>query len=62
DKNTYKVGQPQDSFDKQPIRDWLSRSGWNKIPPGPVLPDDVINTASKRYRMAYEKITSRTFR
>ena len=62
DKSTYKVGQPQDSFDKQPIRDWLSRSGWNKIPPGPVLPDDVINTASKRYRMAYEKITGRTFR
>lgn len=61
DKITYKAGQPQDSFDKQPIRDWLSRSGWNKTPPGPVLPEEVITNASNRYRQAYERITGRTF-
>jgi len=57
DINTYRAGQPQDSFDKQPIRDWLSASGWNKTPPGPPLPEDVINTASKRYQEAYERLT-----
>ncbi|MDD4793956.1 MAG: phosphoribosylaminoimidazolesuccinocarboxamide synthase [Dehalococcoidales bacterium] len=61
DKLTYKAGQPQDSFDKQPIRDWLSRSGWNKTPPGPVLPEEVITNAANRYRQAYERITGRTF-
>lgn len=61
DKVKYKVGQPQDSFDKQPIRDWLTESGWDKTPPGPILPDSVIETASSRYRQAYERITGQSF-
>ncbi|MBN1368769.1 MAG: phosphoribosylaminoimidazolesuccinocarboxamide synthase [Dehalococcoidaceae bacterium] len=57
DITTYKPGQPQDSFDKQPVRDWLSGSGWNKTPPGPELPAEVIEKASRRYREAFERIT-----
>jgi len=57
DITTYKPGQPQDSFDKQPVRDWLSGSGWNKMPPGPELPPEVIEKASRRYREAFERIT-----
>jgi phosphoribosylaminoimidazole-succinocarboxamide synthase len=57
DIDTYKVGQPQDSFDKQPVRDWLARSGWNKEPPGPMLPPEVIEQTSQRYRQAFERLT-----
>ena len=42
DVNLYKVGQAQPSLDKQPLRDWLTASGWNKEPPGPALPPDII--------------------
>jgi len=55
----YKVGQPQESLDKQPVRDWLTASGWNKEPPAPALPRDVIKATSERYITAYEKITGR---
>jgi phosphoribosylaminoimidazole-succinocarboxamide synthase len=57
----YKAGQAQDSYDKQIVRDWLSKSGWNKEPPGPVLPDDVIQKTAHRYIDAYEKLTDRKF-
>ncbi|MDD4923312.1 MAG: phosphoribosylaminoimidazolesuccinocarboxamide synthase [Dehalococcoidales bacterium] len=57
----YKAGQSQDSYDKQIVRDWLSQSGWNKEPPGPVLPDDVIEKTAQRYIEAYEKLTGRKF-
>jgi phosphoribosylaminoimidazole-succinocarboxamide synthase len=59
DASKYKVGQPQVSLDKQPVRDWLTASGWNKEPPAPALPPDVIKEASERYVQAYEKITGR---
>ncbi len=59
DISLYKVGQPQDSFDKQPVRDWLASSGWNKEPPAPMLPEEVISSTSKRYRQAYERLTGR---
>ncbi len=59
DINLYKVGQPQDSFDKQPVRDWLTRSGWNKEPPAPMLPEEVIDSTSKRYQQAYERLTGK---
>ncbi|MCJ7769105.1 MAG: phosphoribosylaminoimidazolesuccinocarboxamide synthase [Dehalococcoidales bacterium] len=55
----YKVGQPQDSFDKQPVRDWLTLSGWNKEPPGPMLPPEVIEQTSQRYQQAYERLTGK---
>jgi phosphoribosylaminoimidazole-succinocarboxamide synthase len=57
DIEKYVVGQPQDSFDKQPVRDWLERSGWNKEPPAPVLPPEVISSTSARYQQAYERLT-----
>ncbi|HUT97009.1 MAG TPA: phosphoribosylaminoimidazolesuccinocarboxamide synthase [Dehalococcoidales bacterium] len=53
----YKVGQSQPSFDKQPVRDWLSVSGWDKKPPAPMLPPDVIEATAKRYERAYERLT-----
>jgi phosphoribosylaminoimidazole-succinocarboxamide synthase len=55
----YRAGRPQESFDKQPVRDWLTESGWNKEPPAPELPPDVIEATSKRYVQAYEKLTGR---
>ena len=57
DADLYKVGQSQPSFDKQPVRDWLVQSGWNKEPPAPMLPPDVIEATTKIYTQAYEKIT-----
>jgi len=59
DADQYKVGQSQPSFDKQPVRDWLVQSGWNKEPPAPMLPAEVIEATSQRYIKAYEKITGR---
>ncbi len=60
--NLYKVGQPQPSYDKQPVRDWLVQSGWNKEPPAPMLPPEVIEATTKRYREAYERLTGRKLR
>ena len=57
DAEAYEPGRPQDSLDKQPLRDWLERSGWNKTPPAPPLPGDVIASLSNRYRTAYERLT-----
>ncbi|HJX13860.1 MAG TPA: phosphoribosylaminoimidazolesuccinocarboxamide synthase [Dehalococcoidales bacterium] len=59
DVDLYKVGQAQDSFDKQPVRDWLEASGWDKKPPAPMLPPDVVEATSKRYVKAYERLTGR---
>jgi phosphoribosylaminoimidazole-succinocarboxamide synthase len=55
----YKVGQSQPSFDKQPVRDWLTRSGWDKKPPAPMLPPEVIEATTKRYERAYERLTGK---
>jgi phosphoribosylaminoimidazole-succinocarboxamide synthase len=59
DIDLYKPGKPQPSLDKQPVRDWLTASGWNKKPPAPDLPDEVVAATSKRYLEAYEKLTGR---
>ncbi len=53
----YKVGQSQPSYDKQPVRDWLSNCGWNREPPAPLLPDNVITSTANIYRKAYERLT-----
>ncbi|RLT26346.1 MAG: phosphoribosylaminoimidazolesuccinocarboxamide synthase [Chloroflexi bacterium] len=53
----YQVGRDQPSFDKQPLRDWLEASGWNKQPPGPMLPDDVVASTSERYLEAFRRVT-----
>ena len=57
DATQYRVGQSQPSYDKQPVRDWLVQSGWDKEPPAPALPPEVIETTAKRYRLALEKLT-----
>jgi len=59
DTNQYEVGHSQPSFDKQPVRDWLSASGWDKEPPAPMLPPEVIEGTSKRYREVYSRLTGR---
>jgi phosphoribosylaminoimidazole-succinocarboxamide synthase len=59
DVELYKVGESQPSYDKQPVRDWLTASGWNKEPPAPVLPPEVVAATSKRYTQAYERLTGR---
>jgi len=59
DAGQYEPGKSQESFDKQPVRDWLAASGWNKEPPAPELPQDVIKATSRRYVQAYERITGR---
>ncbi len=57
DMEYYKVGQSQPSYDKQPVRDWLAHSGWNKEPPAPMLPPEVIKSTANLYRKAYERLT-----
>jgi phosphoribosylaminoimidazole-succinocarboxamide synthase len=57
----WKPGIVPPSFDKQPIRDWLEGTGWDKTPPPPHLPDDVVSTSRARYVAAYERITGRSF-
>jgi phosphoribosylaminoimidazole-succinocarboxamide synthase len=62
DASQYEVGHSQPSFDKQPVRDWLSDSGWDKEPPAPMLPPEVIERTSKRYREVYNKLTGGVLR
>jgi len=57
DASRYEVGHSQPSFDKQPVRDWLIDSGWDRKPPAPMLPLDVIERTSERYRDVYRKLT-----
>jgi phosphoribosylaminoimidazole-succinocarboxamide synthase len=57
----YEAGRPQPSFDKQYVRDWASSSGWDKSPPAPAIPDDVIAGTRERYLEAYERITGEPF-
>jgi phosphoribosylaminoimidazole-succinocarboxamide synthase len=59
DVDLYTVGQSQPSYDKQPVRDWLTDSGWNKEPPAPMLPPEVIEATTKRYQQAYERLTGK---
>jgi len=62
DAKQYKVGQSQSSYDKQPVRDWLVQSGWNKEPPAPMLPPEVIDATTKRYQQAYERLAGKKLR
>jgi len=59
DAETYSPGKPQPSFDKQPLRDWLSDSGWNKEPPAPELPPEIVQDTAQRYREAYRRLTGK---
>lgn len=56
----YAPGSSPPSFDKQYVRDWLESSSWNKQPPAPALPDEVVAGTASRYREAYEWLTGET--
>lgn len=56
----YRVGTNPPSFDKQFVRDWLEAQNWNKEPPAPKLPDDVVAKTSAKYQEALERITGKT--
>ena len=62
DAETYRVGETPPSFDKQPVRDWLESTGWDKKPPPPALPPEVVDATRERYLAAYERITGRSLR
>jgi phosphoribosylaminoimidazole-succinocarboxamide synthase len=57
----YEPGRGQPSFDKQYVRDWAAGSGWDKRPPAPAIPDDVVTGTRARYVDAYERITGEPF-
>jgi phosphoribosylaminoimidazole-succinocarboxamide synthase len=57
----YAPGRSQPSYDKQYVRDWSSGTGWDKTPPAPPLPDDVIARTRELYIEAYEKLTGEPF-
>jgi len=57
----YEPGKAQPSFDKQFVRDWCERTGWDKTPPGPELPDDVVAGTRARYAEAFELLTGLPF-
>jgi phosphoribosylaminoimidazole-succinocarboxamide synthase len=57
----YAPGGAQPSFDKQYVRDWLDRSGWDHEPPPPELPPDVVGATASRYREGYERVTGEPF-
>jgi phosphoribosylaminoimidazole-succinocarboxamide synthase len=57
----YQPGQGQPSFDKQFVRDWASSTGWDRKPPAPAIPDDVVARTREKYIDAYERITGEPF-
>ncbi len=61
-QSTWIPGRPQPSYDKQYLRDWLAGSGWDKTPPGPELPDEVVAAVRGRYIEAYETLTGERWR
>ncbi|MFN2608215.1 MAG: phosphoribosylaminoimidazolesuccinocarboxamide synthase [Acidimicrobiales bacterium] len=61
DADSWSPGTSPPSFDKQPLRDWLEASGWDKTPPPPFLPYDVVRETGDRYVAAYERITGKPF-
>jgi phosphoribosylaminoimidazole-succinocarboxamide synthase len=62
DAATYQVGASPASFDKQYVRDFVAASGWDKEPPAPRLPAEVMRGTRDRYATAYERLTGRTWR
>jgi phosphoribosylaminoimidazole-succinocarboxamide synthase len=57
----YAPGRSQVSFDKQFVRDWASSTGWDKNPPAPEIPADVVARTREKYIEAYERITGQPF-
>ncbi len=59
--DSYEPGRGQPSFDKQFVRDWASGTGWDRNPPAPPIPDDVVARTREKYVEAYERITGEAF-
>jgi phosphoribosylaminoimidazole-succinocarboxamide synthase len=57
--DTYRPGGPQPSFDKQFVRDYLENIRWNKQPPVPMLPDEVVSKTRDKYLEAFRRLTDR---
>jgi phosphoribosylaminoimidazole-succinocarboxamide synthase len=57
----YEPGRSQPSYDKQYVRDWAAGTGWDKKPPAPAIPDDVVARTREKYIQAYERIAGRPF-
>jgi len=57
----YEPGRGQASYDKQYVRDWLESTGWDKRPPAPSLPQDVVDGTRGRYVEAFERLTGASF-
>lgn len=62
DVDTYEPGRSQDSYDKQYVRDYLETLDWNKEPPAPVLPDEVVMKTREKYLQAYSRLTGKELR
>ena len=61
DASGYEPGKSQPNFDKQYVRDWLLNSGWDREPPAPELPPDVVDMTRERYIEAFERITGQAW-
>ncbi|PZM93429.1 MAG: phosphoribosylaminoimidazolesuccinocarboxamide synthase [Actinobacteria bacterium] len=59
--DSYEPGRPQFSFDKQYVRDWVTSTGWDKQPPAPELPPEVVEATRARYIEVYERITGNSW-
>jgi phosphoribosylaminoimidazole-succinocarboxamide synthase len=57
----YEPGRPQPSFDKQFVRDWASSTGWDRNPPAPVIPDEIVARTREKYLQAYGRISGEPF-
>jgi len=57
----YQPGRTQHAFDKQFVRDWSTTTGWDKTPPGPAIPAEIVEATRKRYTEVYERITGNTW-
>ena len=57
----YEPGRSQPSFDKQFVRDWAASTGWDKNPPAPAIPDDIVTRTREKYIEAYERVTGEPF-
>jgi phosphoribosylaminoimidazole-succinocarboxamide synthase len=59
--DSYEPGRPQESYDKQFLRDWLEGRRWDKQPPAPELPDEIVTGTRDRYLEAYQRLTGEPF-
>ena len=62
DEAGYKPGKRQPNFDKQFVRDWLNSQEWNREPPAPTLPPEIVSRTSSRYEEAFNKLVGTKIR